>query len=62
MTATQNNKEIRYWIDYQYATKNLYLLYKEDSKQRLTEKLAEFNNIDEALKALELVENLQTNN
>ena len=58
MTTTQNNNEIRYWIDYQYATKNLYLLYKENSRERLTEKLAEFATIDEALKALSLVENL----
>ena len=58
MTTTQNNKEIRYWIDYQYATHSLYLLYKENSTERLTEKLAEFVTADEALKALSLVENL----
>ena len=49
---------IYYWIDYQYATKNLYLLYKVNRASRTTTKCGEFSTIEEAEQALSLVENL----
>jgi hypothetical protein len=44
-----------YWIDYQYAT-HLYVIHKVNQATKTTEKVAEFNNIDEAENALSELE------